>query len=98
MDGLSAEIPDVEKVAVAVAMATKRKRGRGRKLPKDPERRSSASFSLRESRWLYSVLAAVLSKDGAKVEVLIKDPIGQSVAQKAQRLKYSAETPVEGGK
>jgi hypothetical protein len=54
------------------------------------------SFSLTESRWLYAVTVAVLTKDSAKLAALAKDPIGQAVAQKAQRLKYSAETPAEG--
>lgn len=83
MDGLSAEIPDAEKVAVATAV---KRTGR-----------ASMSFSLVESRWLYETLLAVLTKNSHRLKELAGSPTGQSVIQKAQRLKYSAETPVEDG-
>lgn len=81
MGGLLTEIAD----AVAVATAVKRLG------------RASASFSLLESRWLYETLLAVLTKNSHRLKELAGNPVGQSVIQKAQRLKYSSETPVEDG-
>lgn len=86
MDGLRVEIPDVEKVGGATAAGSVKRFGR-----------ASMSFSLQQTLWLYETLKAVYAKDIPRIAELSNDPIGQTVIQKAQRLKYSAEADAEPG-
>lgn len=82
MDGLRV-VTDEEKIGGVTAAGSVKRFGR-----------ASMSFSLQEALWLYEALLAVQTKNQHRAKELANDPVGQTVLQKAQRLKYSAEGAV----